>query len=76
MVRCYISCTLDGIPVPRVELDLMKSNFILHCECGINTTYRSMFKTKWEEGMYLECRTCKTKYYVSIHVDIKEIKDE
>jgi len=75
MIRCYISCSLSGVNCnPQIDLRLYMSNFILHCECGTDTTYESMFKTEWRDGMYLECRICKAKYYPFIHVDIKEIK--
>jgi len=74
MVHCYISCTLDCLNyTPKIDLKLNMSDFTLHCDCGADTTYGSMFKTEWEDDMYLECRVCGTKYYPRVHVDIKNI---
>lgn len=76
-MRCYIVCTLSGNGCnPQIDVRLDMSNFTLYCECGVDTTYGSMFKTEWKEGMCLECRKCGRKYYPSIHVDIKDIVEK
>ena len=57
----------------EVKLRSMKSDFTLYCQCGTITTYGSS-KIEWKEGMILECRICKAKYYPSIYVDIVRYK--
>jgi hypothetical protein len=76
MVHCYISCSLEGNRCnPQIDVRLHMSDFTLHCECGIDTTYGSSFKTEWEEGTCLECRECGRKYYPRVHVDIVAITE-
>jgi hypothetical protein len=54
---------------PRIKLVLSKSNFILFCECGTETTYGSQFKFDWNREMMLECRKCGSKYLPRLVVE-------
>ena len=55
----------------EIRVSFVKSDFKLICKCGTTTRYGSSFKTRWIEGMYLECRECGTNYYPELFVRIK-----
>jgi len=64
----------EAIKETKIRVYPMKSDFLLFCECGETTTYGSLFKTEWKDGMSLECRVCKNIYYPTIQIGIERKK--